>query len=36
MARKNWNKVAAQEFEAMDLEWQKDWGDLRLRVAGRS
>lgn len=32
MARKNWDKIADQEFNALDGDWQKDWADLRERV----
>jgi len=32
MARKNWDKVAEQEFQNMDADWQKDWADLRKRT----
>lgn len=35
MARKNWSKVAEREFEALDTDWQKEWEDLRKRVARR-
>ena len=31
MARKNWDKVAEQEFMGMDPDWQKDWADLRKK-----
>lgn len=32
MPRKNWDKVAQQEFNAMDPEAQAQWQDLRRRL----
>jgi hypothetical protein len=29
MSRKNWEKVAKQQFESLDDEIQGDWGELR-------
>lgn len=34
MARKNWDKIARQEFESMDSDAQHDWEDLR-RITDR-
>jgi hypothetical protein len=33
MRRKNWNKVAEEEFNAMPKSFQEDWYDLRERTA---
>lgn len=35
MSQKNWDKIADQEFKAMDAEWQRDWAPLRKRVMHR-
>jgi hypothetical protein len=35
MARKDWDKVADREFQALDKDWQADWADLRQRVQRR-
>ncbi len=35
MALKDWDKIAGQEFEALDSAWQEDWADLRKRVTRR-
>lgn len=32
MSRKNWNKVADKEFQAMDKEAQEQWAELRHRL----
>jgi len=32
MSRKNWDKVATQEFKEMDTETQAQWIDLRRRL----
>ena len=29
MSRKNWDKVAQNEFDTMPAEYQEDWGELR-------
>ena len=29
MSKKNWDKVAQQEFDTMPAEYQEDWGELR-------
>lgn len=28
MARRNWAKVAEEEFKGMSRSWQRDWRDL--------
>jgi len=33
MSRKNWDKVADNEFNAMPKNWQQDWSDLRKSVS---
>lgn len=33
MSRKNWDKVADKEFDAMPKKWQEDWKDLKSAVA---
>lgn len=33
MSRKNWDKVADKEFDAMPQNWQEDWIELRNSVA---
>lgn len=33
MAKAKWDKIADQQFMALDEEWQKDWGTLRDRVS---
>lgn len=30
-----WDMIARREFEMLDSDWQKDWADLRQRVAKR-
>jgi hypothetical protein len=35
MARKNWDKIAKEEFEAMGDDWKADWADLQQRVSKR-
>ena len=30
-----WDKIAAKEFEGMDVYEQKDWADLRAKVSRR-
>ena len=35
MAKKNWEKVAQKEFDAMDQDARKDWADLRDRISRR-
>lgn len=32
MARKNWDKIADQEFKGMDKDTQAQWADLRRRL----
>jgi len=32
---KKWDRIATQEFEGLDKEEQKDWADLRRKVASR-
>jgi hypothetical protein len=32
MPSKDWNKIADQEFEAMDQDSQKQWMELRRRL----
>lgn len=32
---KKWDRIATEEFEALDKDEQKDWVDLRRKVAGR-
>ena len=32
MARKNWRKIADDEFNAMDKEAQAQWQELRDRI----
>lgn len=32
MVQKNWERIADQEFAALDKEAQKDWAELRNRV----
>lgn len=29
MARKNWEKIASNQFSSLDKEIQDDWNDLR-------
>jgi hypothetical protein len=31
MARKNWDKVAQEQFEALPADYQQSWQDLRIR-----
>ena len=35
MARKNWNKIADNEFAALDKDAQAEWAELRQRVQQR-
>ena len=35
MSKKNWIKIAQQEFEAMPKDFQEDWSELRARVYGK-
>jgi len=35
MSKKNWKKLADEEFTSMDIAWQRDWQDLRQRVMNR-
>ncbi len=35
MTRKNWEKIADEEFESLDKEWQDEWSDLRNLVVRR-
>jgi hypothetical protein len=35
MARRNWDKIAQKEYEALDKEWQEDWADLIKKVQNR-
>ena len=35
MARRNWEKIADQQFKQMDDAGQEAWGDLRARIARR-
>jgi len=32
MPKKNWDKIADQEYNEMDPDAQKQWADLRQRV----
>jgi hypothetical protein len=32
MAKRNWSKVADDQFMRLDKDWQDDWGELRSRV----
>ena len=32
MTQQQWDKIAKQEFDALDAEIQDDWADLRNRV----
>ncbi len=32
MSKKNWNKVAEEQFEQLDNYYQEDWQHLRKRV----
>lgn len=32
MAKANWDKIADNQFKALDKDWQADWGSLRERV----
>ncbi len=32
MAKINWDRIADQEFAALDQDTQKDWADLRNRI----
>lgn len=32
MAQAKWDKVADQQFMALDKDWQADWNGLRERV----
>jgi hypothetical protein len=32
MPRKNWDKIADQEFEEMDAESREQWAELRRRL----
>lgn len=34
MSRKNWDKVARQQFESLSSDIQDDWGDLRDLTLG--
>lgn len=34
MSKKNWDKIARQEFDSMPLDYQADWADLRSDVMG--
>ncbi len=35
MSRRNWDKIADQQFRQMDEAGQAGWGDLRARIARR-
>jgi hypothetical protein len=35
MAKKNWDKIAQDEFESMDKRVREDWKDLRRIVENR-
>lgn len=35
MARKNWDKIANDQFNAMPVDFQDAWKDLRDRVNKR-
>lgn len=35
MTKKNWKKIAQQEFSAMDPKEQADWMDLRTLIEKR-
>lgn len=32
MARKNWEKIAEQEFKTMDAAAREQWAELRKRI----
>lgn len=32
MSRRNWQKIAQEQFEKMTTEYQDDWRDFRNRV----
>jgi hypothetical protein len=32
---KKWDRIATREFEALDLNEQRDWIDLRAKIARR-
>jgi len=32
---KKWDRIATEEFERLDADEQKDWADLRHKVARR-
>jgi hypothetical protein len=34
MMSRKWDKIATEEFEAMDSSARQDWAELRKRVAG--
>jgi len=35
MSKPKWAKIAKQEFEAMPVKYQLDWGELRGVVYGK-
>ena len=36
MSSKKWDRIAQQQFAALDKGEQQDWADLRDKVADRS
>jgi hypothetical protein len=36
MSRKNWDKIADEQFASLSRDIQEDWGELRELTANRS
>jgi hypothetical protein len=36
MSNQKWNRIAEEQFAALDKDMQQDWADLHDKVASRS